>query len=256
MDEDSFILLDTGPDLKFQLEWNGLVPRREKAGDSCRESRIMAVLITHGHGDHTSGIAEFSTGKSFMIPIYGSQDIIHFLFGVDLNSNYFGNLGRLGSNYVVPHILREDKEIELNGIKIKGFEIEHTQREGDISYPTNTFGYELVADDNRFIYTPDLGSLSEELLERVEGSDLFMLDGTFWWDDELSRVSGISVTSRELGHVPMEDSIGIMDEMDITRVVYTHFNHTNPINDPRTSQSKMIKEKGYLLGYDGMKITI
>jgi hypothetical protein len=29
----------------------------------------------------------------------------------------------------------------------------------------------------------------------VEGSDLFILDATFWWDDELARVSGLAKTS-------------------------------------------------------------
>jgi pyrroloquinoline quinone biosynthesis protein B len=123
-------------------------------------------------------------------------------------------------------------------------------------FPSSTYGYELETDGRRFVYTPDLGLLTEELLERVEGSDLFMLDATFLWDDELYRISGLSKTSYDLGHVPVEESIEILRDRDISRVVYTHLNHTNPLLDPSQPATKRLRDAGFEVAYDGMKLKL
>jgi pyrroloquinoline quinone biosynthesis protein B len=251
------VLIDATPDLKFQLESVGLVPRPEEA-EFGRQSRIDAVLLTHGHGDHCVGVAEFSTGKSFEIPVHAPSDLIRFLFGEPGNDQFFGELGRLARNYVVPRELAEGETLELlGGLRVKGFEIDHTDRLEDGScYPSSTFGYELEADGRRFVYTPDLGLLTEDLLGRLDGADLFMLDATFWWDDELARISGLRKTSYELGHVPVEESLKTLMDVDIGRVAYTHLNHTNPILDPAQPMASMVREAGLEVAHDGMVIEL
>ena len=81
LDGDKHVLFDAGHDLKMQLEGNGLTPRVNLDDPNFRESRIDSVFLTHGHADHTVGIAEFCTGKSFEIPVYGPPDLIDFMFG-------------------------------------------------------------------------------------------------------------------------------------------------------------------------------
>jgi pyrroloquinoline quinone biosynthesis protein B len=257
LDGGQHVLIDVTPDLKFQLESVGLVPRPEEA-ELGRQSRIDAVLLTHGHGDHCVGVAEFSTGKSFEIPVHAPSDLIRFLFGEPGNDQFFGELGRLARNYVVPRELAEGETLELlGGLRVKGFEIDHTDRLEDGScYPSSTFGYELEADGRRFVYTPDLGLLTEDLLGRLDGSDLFMLDATFWWDDELARISGLRKTSYELGHVPVEESLKTLMGVDIGRVAYTHLNHTNPLLDPAQPMASMVREAGLEVAHDGMVIEL
>lgn len=257
LDGGQHVLIDATPDLKFQLEATGLVPRPEEA-EFGRQSRIDAVLLTHGHGDHCVGIAEFSTGKSFKIPVYGPADLIRFLFGTKTRGSFFGDLGRLARDYVVPHELGEEERLEfLGGLGVTGFEVEHTDRMEDGScFPSSTFGYELEAEGKRFVYTPDLGLLTDKLLDRVEGADLFILDATFWWNDELSVVSGIEKTSYELGHIPVEESVKILKDVNIGNVVYTHLNHTNPLLDPAQPMALIVKEAGFEIAYDGMVIEL
>jgi pyrroloquinoline quinone biosynthesis protein B len=257
LDSGQHIIIDATPDLKFQLEFVKLLPRPEEA-ETGRQSRIDAVLLTHGHGDHCVGIAEFSTGKSYKIPVYAPSDLIRFLFGGPGDIEFFGALGRLSKDYVIPHTIKEGEELQfLEGLKVIGFEVEHTDRLKDGScYPSRTFGYELEVDDRRFIYTPDLGHISEDLLERVEGADLFILDATFWWNDELTRISDLNKTSYDLGHIPVEDSLEILREMDISQIFYTHLNHTNPMLDLAMPMASKVRDAGIEIAHDGLVIEL
>jgi coenzyme PQQ biosynthesis protein B len=183
---------------------------------------------------------------------------MRFLFGVSGASRFFEDLGRLARNYVVPHELEEGKQLKaLGGLNVTGFEIDNTDRQDDGScFPSSTFGYESEVEGRRFVYAPDLGLLTDSLLERVEGADLFMLDATFWWNDELARISGLRKTSYELGHVPVEESLRILDGLDIGKVVYTHLNHTNPLLDPARPMASIVREAGFEVAHDGMVIEL
>lgn len=256
-DGKQYLLIDTGPDLKFQLWWNGLTPQtKAQSNNEPRESRINAVFLTHGHGDHTSGLAEFSTGKSFEIPVYAPSDLIEFLFGTENRSSYFGELGRLAENYVVPHSIKENQPINCNGIDVTGFEVEHTKIDplSGKKYPSSTFGYEVDTDSRKLVYIPDLGELSEKVQKRIEGADVSVLDASFWWNNELERTSNIPVTSYDLGHVPVEDSSLILKDANIGKIMYTHINHSNPLNEPSSKQCKMIKDAGLHVAYDGFTL--
>ena len=255
---DQHVLFDAGHDLKKQLEANGIVPRVETAGETFRESRLDSVFLTHGHADHTVGVAEFCTGKSFEIPLYGPPDLIDFLFGSEDRPNYFGELGRLARNYVIPIKLEPEKTItRLCELEITSFEVSHTKvLENGRKYPSSTYAYEIKHGDRRIVYAPDLGKLDPWLLDRLEGADVFLMDATFWWDDELDRISGIPITSYHLGHVPQDEAIEILKGRDIGRVIFTHFNHTNPSIVENGEQWKKVEKAGMETAFNGMKIKV
>jgi pyrroloquinoline quinone biosynthesis protein B len=258
-DGEKYLLFDTGPDLKFQLWWNGLTPQtKSQTPDKPRESRIEAVFLTHGHGDHTSGLAEFSTGKSFEIPLHAPSDLIEFLFGTESRPSYFGELGRLAKNYVILHAIDEEQSVTYQGIDVTGFEVEHTATDPltGLKYPSSTYGYEVASDSGKLVYIPDLGEISDKVLERIDGADIFILDATFWWNNELEKTSKIPVTSHDLGHVPVEESIVTLKDADVGKIVYTHINHSNPLNKPTSQQQKMIEENELSLAYDGYSLKL
>ncbi|MEM3070143.1 MAG: MBL fold metallo-hydrolase [Candidatus Bathyarchaeia archaeon] len=258
LDGDRYLLIDASPDLRRQLEDSGIYPSAASAGRYGRRSLVDSILLTHGHGDHCVGLFEFSTGKCFNIPVYGPRDLIGYLFGGDAGAGFFGSLGRLGVDYLNPVPLGEDEPLELlGGLIVRGFEVPHTERLGDGSYnPTRTYAYEVEFGGRRLIYAPDLGGIGGELLSRLEGLDVFILDGTFWWDDELGRVSGISKTSYELGHIPISDSVELLSGLGLGRVIYTHINHTNPLLSRGGSYASILRGRGFEVAYDGMVIEI
>ena len=257
LNERNHLLIDAGPDLKQQLEVQGIVPTPEEAGPTNRQSRISAVLLTHGHGDHTVGIAEFSTGKSFSIPVYASKDLLSFMFGSEEHLNFFGALGRLAKNYVIPVAIHDGEVFEpLSGVHVESFEVDHTDRMPDRSmYPSSSHCFEIESNGKRFLYLSDLGKLTDPLVKRIARCELTMLDATFWWNDELTRLSGLQKTSYDLGHVPVQEIIRILKGLE-SKVLLTHINHTNPLADPQSEQARILKESGIGLAYDGMRIKL
>jgi len=255
---DRHLLIDASPDLKQQLESVGLVPRSPEPGRYDRRSPIHSVLLTHGHGDHCVGLFEFSTGKSFEIPVHGPTDLIRYLFGTSENNRFFSDLGRLARDYIKPRGLQEGVHLDLfDGLRVAGFEVPHTDRLEDGSYfPSSTYGFDVEANGRRFVYTPDLALLTDDLLDRIQDADLFMLDGTFWWDDELAKVSGLGKTSYDLGHVPVEESLMVLEGLEVGRVVYTHINHTNPLLNSNQPMGEIVKRAGFKVAYDGMVIEL
>jgi pyrroloquinoline quinone biosynthesis protein B len=83
-----------------------------------------------------------------------------------------------------------------------------------------------------------------------------MLDATFWWNDELTRISGINKTSYELGHIPVEESLIMLENLDIGKVVYTHLNHTNPLYNIEHPLFKQFKKTGFEVAHDNMIIQL
>ena len=65
-------------------------------------------------------------------------------------------------------------------------------------------------------------------------SDLALLDGTFWTDNELIDVRGGGKTAREIGHVPLSGADGMLEQFPPAgkgRRVLIHLNNTNPVLD-------------------------
>ena len=65
-------------------------------------------------------------------------------------------------------------------------------------------------------------------------SDLALIDGTFWTDNELIDVRGSGKTARQIGHVPLSGPGGLLEQFPRDakgRRVLIHLNNTNPMLD-------------------------
>ncbi|MDP9348469.1 MAG: pyrroloquinoline quinone biosynthesis protein PqqB, partial [Gemmatimonadota bacterium] len=109
------------------------------------------------------------------------------------------------------------------------------------------------------VYAPAVGAMDEPLLRRMEASDLILLDGTFWTDDELPSLGIGSRTARDMGHLPLSGPGGTLERLGALRgprKVLVHINNTNPILDDESPQRRAVEEAGFEVGYDGMTIEL
>jgi pyrroloquinoline quinone biosynthesis protein B len=109
-------------------------------------------------------------------------------------------------------------------------------------------GLAFVQNDRRFFYAPALPGQSSNWKARASESDLALLDGTFWTDDELVRVLGSGKNGSQMGHLPLSGPDGLLEQMQgakTTRRVLIHLNNTNPVLDEESAAHRAVREAGW-----------
>ncbi|MHB8500214.1 MAG: pyrroloquinoline quinone biosynthesis protein PqqB [Candidatus Acidiferrales bacterium] len=120
-------------------------------------------------------------------------------------------------------------------------------------------GLTLVSNEKRLFYAPNLPGIGDQWLRCVEESDLAILDGTFWKDDELNSIRKGSKSARQMGHLPLWGDRGLLRQPfrpSKTRRVLIHINNTNPILNEESPESRIVREAGWEIAYDGMELAI
>lgn len=108
-------------------------------------------------------------------------------------------------------------------------------------------------------FLPGAGCVSDALLERLETCDFLLFDGTFWSDDEPSRIPGITRSARQMGHLPISGPQGSLDRLSALRrprKIFIHINNTNPILDEDSPERRKVNDSGWEVACDGMEITL
>jgi pyrroloquinoline quinone biosynthesis protein B len=118
-------------------------------------------------------------------------------------------------------------------------------------------GLVLAQGNKQLFYAPTLPGRSDEWKDWARSSDLCLLDGTFWDENELISAGVGSKTATEIGHVPLTGSGGLLAQRDLAkrgRRILIHINNTNPILDEESPQFREVRDAGWEIAYDGMTI--
>jgi len=120
-------------------------------------------------------------------------------------------------------------------------------------------GVQLVHKEKRFFYGPSVAGQGEEWQRTVDESDLALLDGTFWKDDELISAKRSRKTAREMGHLPLWGERGMLKRpfrLGKTKRVIIHINNTNPVLNEESPENHALREAGWEIAYDGMEFNL
>jgi len=108
-------------------------------------------------------------------------------------------------------------------------------------------------------YVPGLGRLDDGVLTRFATSDLVLVDGTFWCDDELARLGISARSARDMGHVPLSGPDGTLERLarlERPRTALVHINNTNPILLEDSPERDAVLRAGVEVAYDGLEIEL
>jgi pyrroloquinoline quinone biosynthesis protein B len=133
-------------------------------------------------------------------------------------------------------------------------ELRHSLRPGEA-----VAGLVFQQGGKQLFYAPALPAGSSNWKEWAQSSDVCMLDGTFWSENELIAVGASSKTAREIGHVPLSGPGGLLQEFRgsaQTRKILIHINNTNPILDEESPANREVRDAGWEIAYDGMQIAL
>ena len=108
-------------------------------------------------------------------------------------------------------------------------------------------------------YVPGLARLDDSVLARFAASDVVLVDGTFWRDDELAQLGISNRTARDMGHVPLSGPDGTLEalaRLERPRRVLVHINNTNPILLEDSPERAAVLCAGVEVAYDGLEVEL
>jgi pyrroloquinoline quinone biosynthesis protein B len=108
-------------------------------------------------------------------------------------------------------------------------------------------------------YVPGLARLDDGVLARFAASDLVLVDGTFWRDDELARLGISARSARDMGHLPLSGPGGTLEglaRLERPRKMLVHINNTNPILLEDSLERMAVLRAGVEVAYDGLEVEL
>jgi pyrroloquinoline quinone biosynthesis protein B len=108
-------------------------------------------------------------------------------------------------------------------------------------------------------FAPSLCGQNSEWTKAAASSDLVLIDGTFWTDDELIKTGRSTKTALEIGHLPLSGPGGLLEQFPKSargRKILIHINNTNPILDESSPEHRAVLDAGFEIAYDGMEFVL
>jgi pyrroloquinoline quinone biosynthesis protein B len=247
----TWVVLNASPDIRVQLEAN---PRF--APRALRGSPIRAVVVTNADVDHIAGLLSLRESSPFVL--LASDETHAFL---PANSVF----GVLAATMVTRQEMTLDTAFSpLPGLTITAFAVPGKVAlflESDLGaghrIGGQTVGLEIDGNGKRVIYIPGCAEVPDWLLERVEGADLLMFDGTVFADDEMAQTGVGPKTGSRMGHLAIGGQGGTLERFAgsrLARKAFIHINNTNPILRPDSPERAAITAAGWEIAMDGMEV--
>ena len=194
---------------------------------------ISAVLLTHEHTDHISGLAMLA--KKYRLPIYAKP----------------ATLAAISSRHLLPpeccHELPDS--LDIGSLRIEPFSISH-----DAADPV---GFNFFQGNLKCSYATDIGFVTDSVKKRLENSDVLVFEsnhdvdmlqtGSYPWHLK-KRILG------NRGHLSNNDcgwTLSRLSKKQHTDVFLAHLSREN--NRPEVAEatvSNILTESGYCLGKD------
>ena len=111
---------------------------------------------------------------------------------------------------------------------------------------SETVGYKIFGPNKTALFIPDIDKWEKwekDIVGEIKTVDYAFVDATFF--------SGKELDNRDMAEIPhpfILESVGKFDSLpaeDKAKVIFIHFNHTNPVIDPTSEESKLVVEKGF-----------
>jgi pyrroloquinoline quinone biosynthesis protein B len=251
-------LLNASPDLHAQIE---ATPELWPQGGA-RNSPIRDVIVPSAEVDQTLGLLLLREFHSFRVHATASVRKI-----LTEDNSLFGVLARFAGQ-VCWHDIPLDQPFCAGGARLEALPLPGSfpgfvsaSRVAQ-SNPADAVIGLLISPESgggTLAFLPGVGSVSEVLLERLQACDVMLFDGTFWNDDEPSRIPGVTRSARQMGHLPIAGPGGSLERLATLRrprKILIHINNTNPILDEASVEHRMVRESGWEVAWDGMEMTL
>jgi pyrroloquinoline quinone biosynthesis protein B len=252
--EGPWFLVNASPDARQQLE-----ALTDRDRDGVRAPPVAGVLLTDAEIDHTAGLLLLRESAS-PVRVYGEAGVERALREgypvLSMLERYCG---------LEWQTLEPEQPRPLDGSSLT---VESFDTGGDAPRYLEGSGIELEASGFVFrdsagggvlTYVPGLARLDDVVLTHFAASDLVLVDGTFWRDDELALLGISSRSAHDMGHLPLSGPGGTLEALaglERPRKALVHINNTNPILLEDSPERAEVVRAGVEVAYDGLEVEL
>ncbi len=229
-------LFDATPDIAQQLQ--------HLSKELETTNVIDGVFLTHAHIGHYTGLMYF--GREAMgankVPVYAMPKMNNFL-QTNAPWSQLVTLENINLNE-----LKANTAVELtNGLKITPFLVPHRDEFSE------TVGYKIEGKNRTALFIPDINKWQlweKNIVAEVKKVDYAFLDATFFKDGEIPRPMS------EVPHPFIVETAKLFENEDFetkNKVIFIHFNHSNPALQKNNRLKDSLKAKGFQFATEGMR---
>jgi pyrroloquinoline quinone biosynthesis protein B len=229
-DGEKWLLVNASPDLPRQVD---AFPPLQPSGGSSRNSPISGICLTNADIDHSLGLALLRQQEKPLV-VYATSQIRNQLHWID-------------------DVLRNFCKIDWRLLPEQTGNLE--SRVVDLGWSI-AWEFRDQSTGKTILLAPAVREISGELAEAMQRADTILFDGTFWSDDELKSFRTSARSAKEMGHLPVRESLRVLERTAAKCKIYIHINNTNPILQPDSEERKQVERCGVIVGYDGLQLEL
>lgn len=206
------------------------------------------IFLTHAHIGHYTGLMHL--GREAMgasnVPVYAMPKMAEFL----TNNGPWSQLITLENIRI--EALQDSTTIELStNLKVTPFRVPHRDEFSE------TVGYLIEGPTKNVLFIPDIDKWDrwgQDIKEVIKTVDLALLDATFYANGE--------IPGRDMSEIPhpfVEESMTLFADLpaeERIKIMFIHYNHTNPLLDPGSEASGTVVTNGYNMARQGDQIEL
>ncbi len=224
-------LFEATPDMPRQLK------QLKEYGDPTDLEMADGIFLTHAHIGHYTGLMYL--GKEAInaheVPVYVMPQMLSFL-----ETN--GPWSQLVASKNVKLVSIENGQpiVLSKDIQVTPILVPHRDEYSE------TVGYRIQGPNKRALFIPDIDKWEKwdiDIIEEIKKVDYAFLDATFF--------SGAELNNRDISQIPhpfivesMEKFQGL-ESIEKQKVIFIHFNHTNPVINPNSEEAKQVLINGF-----------
>lgn len=261
----NWFLLNASPDLRQQI----LATPELSVTSSSPGSPVSTILLTSADVDCVMGLLHLR--EFHPLHIYSTLSVRRILteenslFRVLTRSNPPVRWDTLALDRLIPLVppssLGAKDGLFCKAVPLQGDFPDYVSDSLKGSFPPEeaVIGLQLVHKEKRFFYAPSVPGVGDDWQRSVDESDMALLDGTFWKDDELIQAKRSRRTAREMGHLPLWGERGMLKRtfrLGKTKRVLIHINNTNPVLNEESPEHRAVRDAGWEIAYDGMEFNL
>lgn len=234
-------LFEATPDISAQLDYLGTLSQANSIVPD-------GIFLTHAHIGHYSGLMYL--GKEVMdaqnVPVYAMPRMRQFLS----ENGPWEQLVSRGN--IALRDLSDGQAVTLSDhLQVTPLLVPHRDEYSE------TVGYRIQGPEKSALFIPDIdkwGLWQRDIIAEIQQVDYAFLDATFYSGNELGN--------RDMSEIPHPFILESLERFkDLPpdqkqKVIFIHFNHTNPVLDPNSPESLSILEMGYGIGRYGDRFSL